>query len=266
MKSTRHTITPLFWQLVKCYHLINHCFEIPNFSFNLYGNTIRTKSILVVCRIWESQDWGPGASSAHPLLRGARSQSHWMQGSRGPRASASALVPGPLVDRAGFQGSCELRESWGSYACWVVGLCPSQLVAWPEVSQLFSCPVVSNSLQPHGLQHSRPPYPTPSPKACPSSYSLHRWCHPAILSSDALFSWTLRCPTTSAKRLGGGIRSPGTVKLEGGFQTATCQHQCPQTPVSVSQGKLQLPPASPGSSPRSAGRSDQQTGPRVWAF
>ena len=129
MKSTRYTITPLFWQLVKCYHLINHCFEIPKFSFNLYGNTTRTKSIFVVSRIWESQDWGPGASSAHPLLRGARSQSHWMQGSRGPRASASALVPGPLVDRAGFQGSCELRESWGSYACWGVGLCLSQLVA-----------------------------------------------------------------------------------------------------------------------------------------
>ena len=27
----------------------------------------------------------------------------------------------------------------------------------------FSCSVVSNSLQPHGLQHTRPPYPSPAP-------------------------------------------------------------------------------------------------------
>ena len=46
-------------------------------------------------------------------------------------------------------------------------------------------------LWPHGLQHTRPPCPSPSPGVCPSSCSLHCWCHPAILSSDALFSF---CP------------------------------------------------------------------------
>ena len=140
---------------------------------------------------------------------------------------------------------------------------------WHFICHCCCCSVTQScpTLQPHGLQHARPPCPSPSPEVCPSSYSLHRWCRPAILSFDALFSfWTLRCPRTSAKRLMGGIRSPGTVKLEGGFQTATYQHRCPQTPVSVSQGRLQLPPASPGSSPRSAGGSDQQTGPRVCAL
>ena len=58
-------------------------------------------------------------------------------------------------------------------------------------NMLFSCPVVSNSLRAHGLQHTRPPCPSPPPKVCPSSCSLHRWCHPAISSSDALFSF---CP------------------------------------------------------------------------
>ena len=52
---------------------------------------------------------------------------------------------------------------------------------------LFSHPVVSNFLWPHGLQHA---CPSPSPEVCPSSCSLHQWCHPAILSSDACFS----CP------------------------------------------------------------------------
>ena len=56
---------------------------------------------------------------------------------------------------------------------------------------LFSHPVVYNSLWPHGRQHTRPPCSAPSPKVCPSSYLLHQWCHPAISSSDTLFSF---CP------------------------------------------------------------------------
>ena len=56
---------------------------------------------------------------------------------------------------------------------------------------LFSHPVMSNSLQPHELQHPRPLCPSPSSKVCPSSCPLYRWCHPAISSSDALFSF---CP------------------------------------------------------------------------
>ena len=50
---------------------------------------------------------------------------------------------------------------------------------------------MSNSLWPHGLQHTRPHWPSPSPKVCPSSCPLHWWCHPAISSSDTLFSF---CP------------------------------------------------------------------------
>ena len=39
---------------------------------------------------------------------------------------------------------------------------------------------MSNSLQPHGLQHSRPPYPSPAPGACSNSCPSNRWCHPTI--------------------------------------------------------------------------------------
>ena len=56
---------------------------------------------------------------------------------------------------------------------------------------VFSHPVMSDSLQSHGLQHTRPPCPSPSPEVCPSSCPLHWWCHPAISSSDAVFSF---CP------------------------------------------------------------------------
>ena len=47
----------------------------------------------------------------------------------------------------------------------------------------FSCSVVSESLQPHGLQHARPPCPSPTPRVYWNACSLSRWCHPTISSS-----------------------------------------------------------------------------------
>ena len=41
----------------------------------------------------------------------------------------------------------------------------------------FSCSVVSNSLRPHGLQHARPPCPSPTPGVYPNSCPLSQWCH-----------------------------------------------------------------------------------------
>ena len=52
----------------------------------------------------------------------------------------------------------------------------------------FSRSVMSDSLRPHRLQHTRPPCPSPTPgvysNSCPSS----QWCHPAISSSVIPFS------------------------------------------------------------------------------
>ena len=45
------------------------------------------------------------------------------------------------------------------------------------------------SLWPHGLQHTRPPCPCLSPRDCPSSCPLNRWCHPTISSSAVLVSF-----------------------------------------------------------------------------
>ena len=47
----------------------------------------------------------------------------------------------------------------------------------------FSHSVVSNSLWPHELQHTRPPCPSPTPRVHPNSCALSQWCHPAISSS-----------------------------------------------------------------------------------
>ena len=48
--------------------------------------------------------------------------------------------------------------------------------------------VVSDSLRQHGLQHIRPPCPSPTPKVYSSSCPLSWWCHPTISSSVVPFS------------------------------------------------------------------------------
>ena len=52
----------------------------------------------------------------------------------------------------------------------------------------FSCSVLSNSLQPHGLQHDRLPCPSPTPRVYSNSCPLSWWCHPTISSSVVPFS------------------------------------------------------------------------------
>ena len=56
----------------------------------------------------------------------------------------------------------------------------------------FSHSVMSNSLQPHGLQHARLPCPSPTPGVYSNSCPLHRWCHPTISSSIVPFSSCLQ--------------------------------------------------------------------------
>ena len=55
----------------------------------------------------------------------------------------------------------------------------------------FSRSVVSDSLRPHELQHSRPPCPSPIPGVHSDSRPSSQWCHPAISSSVIPFS---SCP------------------------------------------------------------------------
>ena len=57
-----------------------------------------------------------------------------------------------------------------------------------SVQVQFSRSVVSDSLRPHGLQHARPPCPSPTPGIYSDSRPLSRWCHPTISSSVVPFS------------------------------------------------------------------------------
>ena len=56
----------------------------------------------------------------------------------------------------------------------------------------FSHSVMSDSLQTHGLQHTRLPYLSPTPGAYSNSCPFSQWCHPTISSSVVPFSSCLQ--------------------------------------------------------------------------
>ena len=72
-------------------------------------------------------------------------------------------------------------------------LCTAAMLTiyWSTHSVQLSCSVVSDCLQPHESQHTRPSCPSPTPRVHSNSCPLSRWCHPAISSSVVPFS---SCP------------------------------------------------------------------------
>ena len=93
------------------------------------------------------------------------------------------------------------KESWGPKNWWFPIVALEKTLESPldgkEIKSVqfssvqFSRSVVSSSLRPHKLQHSRPPCPSPTPGVHSNSRPSSRWCHPAISSSVIPFS---SCP------------------------------------------------------------------------
>ena len=132
--------------------------------------------------------------------RGSSWPKHWM------------CSPPPSPEMA---GGCFTTEPLGlSLLCLVTHLCLTlwdpmncsppgffvtvvEWVAMPSSrtrvdSVQFSLSVVSDSLQPHGLQHPRLLCLSPTPRACSKSCQSNWWCHPTILSSVIPFSSCLQ--------------------------------------------------------------------------
>ena len=63
----------------------------------------------------------------------------------------------------------------------------------PLPTDQFGRSIVSDSLQPHGLQHARLPCPSPTPGVCWNSCPSSWWCHPTIssLSSSSPLAFNL---------------------------------------------------------------------------
>ena len=66
-----------------------------------------------------------------------------------------------------------------------------------RLSVQFSHSVMSDFLRPHGLQHSRLPCPSPTPRARSNSCPSSRWCHPTISSPVIPFFSFLQSFTAS---------------------------------------------------------------------
>ena len=75
---------------------------------------------------------------------------------------------------------------------WFRGNLSFQFLMYPSVEFLYissvqvSLSVMSDSLRPHGLQHTRPPCPSPTSGVYPNSCPLSQWCHPTISSCRPL--------------------------------------------------------------------------------
>ena len=81
----------------------------------------------------------------------------------------------------------------GKGVCWVYILSPFLFNLYTEFSSVqFSCWVVSDSLWPYRLQHTRPCCPSPTPRLYLNSCPLSQWCHPTISSSVVPFSSRLQ--------------------------------------------------------------------------
>ena len=62
----------------------------------------------------------------------------------------------------------------------------------------FSCSVVSDSLRPHELQHTRPSCLSPAPRVHPNPCPSSQWCHPATSSSVVNFSCRQSLPASGS--------------------------------------------------------------------
>ena len=101
-------------------------------------------------------------------------------------------TPLKTVERAGCRWNL-LKEAPGAgtlCSALVRGLVPALFLYFSVSASVnayqsfqFSRSVVSDSLQPHGLQHVRLPCPSPTPGAYSNSCPSSQWCHPTISSS-----------------------------------------------------------------------------------
>ena len=102
----------------------------------------------------------------------------------------------------------------------------------------FSHLVVSDSLQPHELQHARPPCPSPTPRVHSDSRPSSQWCHPAISSSVVPFSsWPQSLPVRShhgrshswQRSCGRDLTGKGRSGLEGPPESAQASTPKPES-------------------------------------
>ena len=93
-----------------------------------------------------------------------------------PQSRSSLYPPGNKAPVSYLGRGDDLEVS-----CFFNKLSINSLDFWFYRSVQFSRSVVFNSLWPRGLQHARPPCPSPTPGVYSNSCPLSWWCHPTII-------------------------------------------------------------------------------------
>ena len=138
--------------------------------------TVRAKSLQSCLTAWDAMDCSPPGSSVHGIHQAriaewvvipSSRESYWP---RDRTLIISCIVRQILHPSATLEAHIHMRSVSSFH---------------------FSHSVVSDSLQPHDLQHTRPPCPSSTPRVHSNSCPSSRWCHLAISSSVVPFS---SCP------------------------------------------------------------------------
>ena len=125
----------------------------------------------------------PCPSLSPKVCSNSRPLSQWCHS-----ALSSSFIPFPLaLSLSQHQGLFQCVGSSHQVATILELQLQHQSFQWISSVQ-FSLSVISDSLQPHGLQHARLPCPSPTPGACSNLCPSSQWCHLTISSSVIPFS------------------------------------------------------------------------------
>ena len=106
------------------------------------------------------------------------------------------MLLGPLEVTRAFISKTQCTLLW-RLCLWKVLLGQFKVILHQSVLSDSLHAVLSDSLQPHGLWHTRPPCPSPTPTVYQNSCRLRWWYHPTISSSVIPFSSCLQSFTAS---------------------------------------------------------------------
>ena len=114
--------------------------------------------------------------------------------------NSTLLPPNKIeINHSGDHPKGKWKHSFCSWRYTKIKPKVEEILSQHELTLQMICPccssvdsVVSDSLLPHGLQHTRPPCPSPTPGACSNSCPPGEWCHPASSSSVVPFSSCLQ--------------------------------------------------------------------------
>ena len=135
-------------------------------------------------RVWSMVRKIPWRRKWQPTLAFLPGKSHGQRSLAGYSPQGHKRVGHDLVIKQQHNNKIFALKCCASFCC------RARWISYQSVSQ-FSHSVMSKSLQPHELQHARPPCPSPTPRVHSNSRPSGWWCHPAISSSVVPFS---SCP------------------------------------------------------------------------